>query len=109
MRLVTDANAANRTLRLEYRDDQDRVYDVAGNPVTYPASSTEDYSFSAYQPRGEWEVAATNLVPLHPALLPPSHDFRVFVDSIQAGDQLSRIALVVERFYPPGQAPGIPT
>lgn len=109
VRLVTDANVADRTLRLEYRDAEANVYDVAGNPVTYPASSTEDYSFSAYQSRGEWEVAATNLVPLHPILLPPTHDFRIAVNGIQATDQLSRIAFVVERFYPADQAPGIPT
>ena len=108
VRLVTDANAGDRTLRLEYRDAEGNVYDVAGNPVTYPASSTEDYSFSAYQPRGEWEVAATNLVPLHPILLPPTHDFRVFVSGIQATDQLSRVGYVVERFYPLDEQPGLP-
>lgn len=99
VRLVTDANAANRTLRLELLDGQSNVFDVAGNPVTYPASSTEDYSFSAYQAQGEWEVAATNLVPLHPVLLPPTFSFRIAVTNIQVGDQLSRIRWVWERFY----------
>lgn len=98
-RLVTDANAANRTLRLEYRDADGNVYDVMGNPVTYPANTTEDYSFSAFQAVGEWEVDATNLVPLHPVLLPPTHDFTLTVDNVQAGDQLSRIRFVWERFY----------
>ncbi len=99
VRLVTDANVANRTLRLEYRDAAGNVVDVMGNPVTYPAGSTEDYSFSAFQPRGEWEVSATNLVPLHPLLLPPTFDFHIEVTNIQLGDQLSRIRFVWERFY----------
>lgn len=102
-RLVTDANVANRTLRLEYLDQQNNVYDVQGNPVTYPANSTEDYSFSVWQGQGEWEVAATNLVPLHPLLLPPTHSFRILVNSIQVGDQLSRISWTWERFYTTGQ------
>jgi hypothetical protein len=103
VRLVTDLNVANRTLRLEFRDNQDNVFAVCGNPVTYPASSTEDYFFSVFQPRGEWEVSAANLVPLHPLLLPPTFDFRIAVTNIQATDQLSRIRFVWERFYTTGQ------
>ena len=100
VRLNTDANAASRTLRLEYRDDADGVYDVMGNPVTYPANTTnEDYSFSIYQPRGEWEVSTTNLVPLHPLPLPPTHDFHIEVTNIQVGDTLTLIRYVVQEFY----------
>lgn len=103
VRIVTDANAANRTVRLEYRDAADNVYHVNGNPVTYPASSTEDFAFSAFHPRGEWEVAATNIVPLGQLLLPPTHDFHIEVNNIQVGDQLSRISFVWERFYTTSQ------
>jgi hypothetical protein len=103
VRLVTDGNAANRTLRLEYLDTDGAVYCVQGNPVTYPATSTEDYSFSVFQGQGEWEVATTNLVPLHPLLLPPTHSFRILVNNIQATDQLSRITWTWERFYTTGQ------
>lgn len=99
-RLNTDATAAARTLRLEYRDDADNVYDVMGNPVTYPASTVnEDFSFSIWQPRGEWEVATTNLVPLHPLPLAPTYDFRVFVNNIQVGDTLTLVRFVVQEFY----------
>ncbi len=103
VRLVTDANIANRTLRLEYRDNQDNVFAVCGNPVTYPAASTEDYFFCVFQPRGEWEVSAANLVPLHPILLPPTFDFHIEVTNIQIGDQLSRISFVWEKFLTTGQ------
>ena len=112
VRIVTDATVANRTLRLEYRDAADTVYAVMGNPVTYPASSTEDFAFSVFQPRGEWEVAATNLVPLHPLLLPPTHDFHIEVNNIQVGDQLSLISFWWERFYaedPPAALPYLPS
>lgn len=103
-RLVTSADVANRTLRLEYRDAEGNVFAVCGNPVTYPASSTEDYAFSAFQPRGEWEVAATNLVPLAPLLLPPTFAFAIAVDSIDNTDQISRVRFVWERFYTGDQA-----
>lgn len=100
VRLSTDATAANRTLRLEYRDDADNVYDVMGNPVTYPASTvSEDFAFSIFQPRGEWEVASANLVPLHPLPLSPTHDFRIFLNNIQAGDTLTLVRFVVQEFY----------
>lgn len=100
VRLNTDANAANRTLRLEYRDAEDNVYDVMGNPVTYPANtSNEDFFFSPHQGQGEWEVSTANLVPLHPLPLPPTHDFHVEVTNIQAGDTLTRIRFVVQEFY----------
>ena len=111
-RIVTDATVANRTVRLEYRDHADRVYHVNGNPVTYPASSTEDFAFSAFHPRGEWEVSATNLVPLAPLLLPPTHDFHIEVTNIQVGDQLSALSFVWERFYtsaPPADLPYLPS
>jgi hypothetical protein len=112
VRIVTNATVATRTLRLEYRDAADNVYHVNGNPVTYPASSTEDFAFSAFHPHGEWEVSATNLVPLAPLLLPPTHDFHIEVTNIQVGDQLSAISFVWERFYTsaaPADLPNLPS
>jgi hypothetical protein len=105
VRIVTDANAANRTLRLEYLDTQGNVFAVAGNPVTYPANSTEDYFFDVWQGQGEWEVNAANLVPLKPLLLPPTFAFRIAVNNIQATDQLSRIRFTWEQFYTRHQPP----
>lgn len=100
-RLVTSADAADRGLRIEYRDEADNIYAVMGNPVTYPANTTEDFAFSIFQGQGEWEVVATNLVPLHPILLQPAHDFAITVGSIDNTDQLSRVRFLVEKFYPP--------
>jgi len=97
-RLVTDATAANRTVLVEYRDAADRRYALAGAPVTYPASTTIDWAFNAFQPRAEWEVDSTVLVPLPPMLLLPTFDFHVFVDNIQVTDQLSLVRFVWERF-----------
>jgi hypothetical protein len=98
-RLVTDANAANRTVVVEYRDDGDLRYFLNGAPVTQAASTTTDWFFNSFLGQPDWEVDGTILVPLAPLLLPPTHDFRIFVDNVQAGDQLSQIRFVWERFY----------
>ena len=105
VRLNTSASVANRTLRVEYRDDAGVVWAVSGNPVTYPASTTnEDYFFNVWTPAGAWEVATSNLVPLVPNLLRPGHDFRIAVTNIQAADTLTLIRYTVERFEPPSSA-----
>ncbi len=102
VRLNTSADVADRTLRVEYRDADGNLLHVNGNPVTYPAStSNEDFSFSVWHPQGEWEVATTNLVPLAPMLLQPAWEFRIAVTNIAATDTLTLIRYQVERFYAP--------
>jgi len=107
VRLVTDATVADRTVLVEYRDDADRRYMLSGAPVTQPASTTTDWTFDVWQEQAEWEIDATVVVPLKPLILFPTHDFRVFVDAIQVGDQLSLVRFWRERFYP-GDAQGLP-
>jgi len=98
-RLVTDGTAAARTVLVEYRDAADARYAFSGAPVTQAASTTTDWAFNVFQGQAEWEIDATILVPLAPILLLPTFDFRIFVDNIQAGDQLSLVRFVWERFY----------
>lgn len=107
VRLVTDANVANRTVLVEYRDDGDNRYMISGAPVTQAASTTTDWTFDVFQAQAEWTIDDTVVVPLKPLLLLPGHDFRIFVDNVQATDQLSRIRFWRERFYP-GNAIGLP-
>jgi hypothetical protein len=99
VRFVTDANVADRELCLEFRDEGDNRYDLSGAPVEQTASTTTDYIFSVFQGQAEWPVDSSVLVPLHERILPPTHDFRVHIVNAQAGDQLSRIRFVWERFY----------
>ena len=101
VRLVTDANAADRQVVLEYRDIQDQRFDLMGINATQAASLTADYVFSAFQPGVVATVDSSSLIPLHPTLLYPGCDFRLFVVNVQAGDQLSRVRFQLERFYPP--------
>jgi len=109
-RLVTDATVASRELVLQYRDNDGTVYAQQGINATVAASQTADYFFSAFQPQVVATVNGSSLVPLWPLILVPTHDFRLFVVNVQAGDQLSRIRFVWERFYttgaPPSYTPG---
>lgn len=101
-RLTTDANAANRTLRVEYRGPDQVPFILAGAASTYPANTTaEDFSLSVWQPQTAAEVGAANLAPLPGVILQPGQDFRINVVNIQAGDTLTRIRYIVERFVAP--------
>lgn len=105
VRLTPDGNAANRTLYIEYRDDEGVRTAISGAPVTVPASDTTDFMFSAWLGQPDWEVASTVVVPLAPIILPPTHSWRIIVDSIQAGDTLTRIRYWQERFLTQDQPP----
>lgn len=109
VRLVTDANVAERTVALEYLDGEGQRCLIAGAPVTQSASATNDYAFQAFVGQSDWSVISTVLVTLPPLLLLPTMQWRIEVDNVQVGDQLSRIRYFRERFYPVDPPPGIPS
>lgn len=104
--LATDANVANRLLSLDF---------VTANGVTRVRNCaavvwTANTSAQAFVWNHAWHVSewATNtpvLIPLLGLLLPPTWLVQFTVDSIQAGDQLSALSLVVEK-VPTGAAAG---
>lgn len=98
-RLVTDATVADRQVYLEYRDADGNRYGIAGAPVTQSASATNDYAFQGFVGQSDWPVDDTVLVTLPPILMLPTFSWRLVIDNGQAGDQLSRIRFVRERFY----------
>lgn len=105
-RMVADANVANREVVLEYRDDQAQRYALHGSAVFQTAGQTRDYCFGSFQPGVVQPVDSSQLIPLTPVLLPPTHDWRIVIVTAQAGDQLSRIRFVWEQFYTTGSPPG---
>lgn len=106
-RLVTDGNAANREVVLEYLDSGGNRFALSGASTTVPASSTYDYAFSAFQPEVVYPVDTSILVPLSPVLLGPTESFKLHLVNGQAGDQLSRIRYRWELFYSDPPTPGL--
>lgn len=97
-RLVTSATVASREVVVEFRDVQDQRFALYGAPVTVSANSTEDYAFNVNQPRAEWPVDSSIVVPLGGDLLVPGEDMRIHLVNGQTGDQLSRIRYRWEAF-----------
>jgi hypothetical protein len=109
VRLVTDANVASRNVAIEYRDAGANRFLLSSGPVTQSASSTNDWTFDVFQDQAEWPVATTYIIsPLKPMLLLPTMDWRIVVDNIQAGDALTRIRVMQERFYTTSQPVQLP-
>lgn len=98
-RLVTDANAADRSVNIQYRNHDDLPYLIAGAPVVQTASTTTDYAFQAFVGQSDWPVASTVLVTLPPVLLVPTHDFIITAENIQATDAFTRVRFLYERFW----------
>lgn len=101
VRLTPDANAASREVTIEYRNEADDVYARFGAAVTVPASDTTDFYFDCFRTTDEWEVNSTVLVQLSPIILPQGHKFGIVLVNKQAGDTLTRIRYIAEKFYPP--------
>jgi hypothetical protein len=105
-RLVTSGDVADRSVVVEYRDQDSNRYALAGASTTAPASTTIDYAFNVFQPEVVYPVDSTILVPLPPVVLNPTDDFRIHVVGVQAADQLSRIRFKWELFYSNAPVPG---
>jgi len=105
-KFVADANVAAREVVIEYRDEGARRFALSGINTTVTAGNTGYYEFDAFHPEAMATVDASALVPLSPLLLLPTWDFRLYVVNVQAGDQLSQIRYVQERFLTFGDAPG---
>lgn len=94
--LATDANAANRLLSLDYinANSVTRVRNCAS--VVWTANTTaQAFIWNHAWALSEWNTNTPVLMPVLPLLLPPGWLIRFTVDSVQVGDQLSALSLVV--------------
>jgi hypothetical protein len=97
--LVTDANAANREVVLEYRTGEALRFAVFGAPTVVTATTTVEYSFVAGLPSASWPIDSTILVPFEPLPLVGSESFRLHVVNMQATDALTLIRYTWQRFF----------
>ena len=96
--LATDSNVASRYVTVEYQGKDGKAFSVAAAGVTVSASSTQRFAGSAWRGEGEWATGTDVLVSLLPVLVFPGDVLTIVVANIQAGDQLSLIRGVEERF-----------
>lgn len=96
-RLVTDANAANRSVTVDYDDGNGSLYMSNGIQGVVTANTTALFAFDAHRDTSEANVNNQVFAPLYPAAFEPGTKLQINVLNKQAGDQLDRIMLVYER------------
>ena len=96
--LATDSNVASRYVTVEYQGKDGNAFAVGAAGVTVSASSTQRFAGSAFRGEAEWAANTDVLFPLIPLLLFPGDVLKIVVASIQAGDTLTLIRGVTERF-----------
>ncbi len=97
--LTTDANAANRLLSLDYINQRGVTLHRNGASVLVTANTTAQvFVWGANRSVAEWNTGTPVWVPLLPIFLQPGYSVQFTVDNKQAGDQLSALHLMVERF-----------
>lgn len=96
--LTTDANVANRYVAVEYRGFDGGAFAVNAASVLVTASSTQRFVGSIDRGVAEWNTGTDVLFPLADVFLHASDTLVIAVSSIQAGDTLTGIRGVMERF-----------
>lgn len=96
--LVSDANAANRAIRVTYETAGGTVYARTMASPVQVASKTVLYQFfvDAGTVQGVADTFSQSGLP--PVVMSPTDVLAIRVANIQAGDQLSAIVAVLERF-----------
>lgn len=92
-RLVTDANAATRTVRVETDSGGDLRHNII-SAVTQIESLTRDYVFQKNAPDGATSLGTKIVQPLpHDLFLYQDHNVNTVIDNIQVGDQISLVQI----------------
>lgn len=90
-RLVTDANAANRSPTVDVDDGNGHLLTSNGIQGLTTANTTAIFSFQANRGQSEGNTNLQAFAPLLPVILEPSQALQINVLNKQAGDQLDRI------------------
>lgn len=97
--IVSDANAANRAVRVTYETAGGNVYARTMASPVQVASKTVLYQFFTDAGTVQGVADTFSQAGLPPIVMAPTDVLAIRVGSIQAGDQISAVALVLERFH----------
>lgn len=96
--LTTDANVANRYATVEAEDSDGNPFSVNAAGVVVTANTTQRFVGSMFRGEGEWAGNTDVLFPLAPIFLEGGIVLKINVANVQAGDTLTAIKLVFDRF-----------
>lgn len=104
--LTTSAVVAARYLKLEWQGIAGQAYAVAAVAATLAASSTQRYVFASTYAAQAWNTGTDAFAPLPAVFLSPGDVLTTVVDNIDAGDTITLVRGVMERF--PLDGVGVP-
>lgn len=96
--LTTSGVAGSRYLKLEWQGGDGKPYAVAAVAATLSASSAQRYVFASNYGTQAWNTGTDAFAPLPAIFLSPGDSLVTVVDSLDAGDTLTVIRGVFERF-----------
>lgn len=104
-KLVTDANAANRYVSVDYNDGNGHLFVRNGIQGAVTAGTTALFSFNSHRTVSEANANNEVFAPLQPALIQSTQSIGINIVNIQAGDQLSQIVMLWERYIAEADSP----
>lgn len=95
----TDANAANRFVSLDFINPRGITYVRNAAGLVLTANTTNQvFMWSEQRTDAQWAANTPVLAPVSSVFLPPGSTVQITVDNKQAGDTITAVHLVVERF-----------
>lgn len=101
--LTTDATVGNRGVSLRFRNWNARRFLVAGTAAVIAESTTQAFCWQSAAGPGVWAVDDAALAGMPSVMLLPQCTATIHVTNMQAGDQVSEVALLLD-VYPPRAA-----
>lgn len=98
-KLSTDANVPDRYAQVDYLDADDNIFlsNVAGQDIT--ANADVFASFSRWAPALDRTAEIRMTVPLAATLLLPTWKIQIGAFQLQAGDQISQVRILWQRYF----------
>lgn len=96
--LTTDVNVANRFVTVEFQGGDGTAYAVAGAAIATAASLTRRYNGQMGRGTSEGIAGSDIFFPLEPLFMRGGDTLAIIVGGIQAGDTLTKIRFVFDRF-----------
>lgn len=98
--ITTDANVANRYFALDFIGGRSLTM-IRNAPTLLVTANTAAtvFQWDIAHSLSEWNTSTPVYAPLVDTLLLPGWSIQLTIDSIQAGDTITAIAIVLEKYY----------